>query len=214
MIEQFGILNTLVRPDEPVYGIPFPGSYLVGEDGRVTVKVFHREYQIRATGATVLRSGFGSEVEQGGSLMAESAAGGATVSATLAARELKFMQQIDLYVRIDLDEGLHAYGQPVPEGYFATEVIVTGPEGLRVGEPQYPPTKPFRIEALDEEFQVFEGRVEIVVPLVSAVREGEHVPIDVEVRYQACDDRECFLPQTERLHLDVPLGTLNRPQRR
>ena len=124
------------------------------------------------------------------------------------------MQQLDLYVRIDLDEGLHAYDQPVPEGYLATEVTVTGPEGLRVGEPQYPPTKPFRVEALNEEFQVFEGRVEIVVPLVSAVREGEHVPIDVEVRYQACDDRECFLPQTERLHLEAPLGALNRPQRR
>ena len=75
-----------MRPDEPVYGIPFPGSYLVGEDGRVTEKVFRREYQIRATGATVLRSGFGAEVEQGGSLTAESAAGGATVSATLTAR--------------------------------------------------------------------------------------------------------------------------------
>ena len=203
-----------MRPDEPVYGIPFPGSYLVGEDGRVTEKVFRREYQIRATGATVLRSGFGADVEQGGSLTAESAAGGATVSATLTARELKLMQQLDLYVRIDLDEGLHAYGQPVPEGYLATEVTVTGPEGLRVGEPQYPPTKPFRVEALNEEFQVFEGRVEIVVPLVSAVREGEHVSIDVEVRYQACDDRECFLPQTERLHLEAPLGALNRPQRR
>ena len=26
VIEQFGILNTLVLPDEPVYGIPYPGS--------------------------------------------------------------------------------------------------------------------------------------------------------------------------------------------
>jgi hypothetical protein len=42
----------------------------------------------------------------------------------------------------------------------------------------------------------------------------EAIPLDVTVRYQACNDRECFLPQTKTLHLDVPAEALNRPQRR
>lgn len=214
VIREFGILNTLVLPDEPVYGIPFPGSYLVDEQGLVAEKFFHREYQVRETAATVLRSGFGVAIDLAGSPTAESTVADVSVSAMLAANELKFMQRADLYVRITLAEGLHVNGQPAPEGYFATEVEVSGPEGLRVGEPRFPATTPFRIEGLNEQFQVFEGDVEIAVPLISAIREGDAVSIEVEVRYQACNDHECFLPSTERLRLTAPLGRINRPRPR
>ncbi len=103
VIEQFGILNTLVLPDEPVYGIPYLGSYLVGEDGWGTDKFFHREYQLRETGATVLRSGFRLPVDLGGFLQSAAVEQGAKVSATLGAHDLKFVQRAELYVRIDLD---------------------------------------------------------------------------------------------------------------
>ena len=169
---------------------------------------------MRETAATVLRSGFEVPVDLGGFPHCATTEAGATVSATLGARDLKFMQRSELYVRIDLDEGLHVNGRSAPEGYFPTEVRVTGPEGLRVEEPRYPPTEPFRIQGLEEQFQVLTGGVEIVVPLLSAVRKGDSVPIEIEVRYQACNERECLLPKTERLHLDVPLGQLNRPQQR
>ncbi len=214
MIKQFGLLNTLIMEDEPVYGIPFPGSFLVGEDGLVEEKFFHREYQVRATGATVLRSGFRAAVDLSTSPHAEVSDEDVKLSVVFGGDGLAFMQHGDLYVRIELAEGLHVNGPEAPEGFFATEVRVTGPDGLRVGEPEYPPTTAFRIEGLDEEFQVFEGGVEVVVPLISAVREGDSVPIDVEVQFQACNDGECFLPKTERLHLDVPVATLNLPQRR
>ncbi len=214
VIKEIGLLNTLVKEDEPVYGIPFPGSYLVGEDGLVEEKFFHREYQVRATGATVLRSGFRAAVDLSASPHAELTDGDAKLAATFGGDGLAFMQHGDLYVRIELAEGLHVNGPDVPEGYFATEVRVTGPDGLRIGEPEFPPTAPFRIEGLDEQFQVFEGGVEVVVPLISALREGESVPVEVEVQYQACNDRECFLPKTDRLQLDVPVAALNMPQRR
>ena len=43
--------------------------------------------------------------------------------------------------------------------------------------------------------------------------EGESIPFDVEVRYQACSEQECFMPRTHRLHLEVPVVPLNRPRR-
>ena len=47
VIRAYGILNTLLdegdEGDEE-YGIPYPGSYLVGRDGRVEQKSFYREY--------------------------------------------------------------------------------------------------------------------------------------------------------------------------
>jgi DsbC/DsbD-like thiol-disulfide interchange protein len=214
VIREFGILNTLIRPDEAIYGIPYPGSYLVDENGLVVEKFFHREYQMRETPLTILRSGFSVPVDLSRLTHAETEASGVHISAALTTSQLKFMQRSDLYVHLRLPDGLHVYGQPVPEGYFATEVSVSGPEGLRIGTPRYPQARPLRIEALNEEFRVFEGDVEIVVPLVCGSRAGEGVPIDVEVRYQACSDETCFLPASERVHLDVPLGRLVAGQRR
>ena len=214
LIKSLGILNTLVQPDEAVYGIPFPGSYLLDEDGVIVEKFFHREYQVRDAASMVLRSGFGLPVDLKDNPRVEGGEPDVKVSAQLGTPDLKFRQRVDLYVRIELAERLHLNAPPAPDGFIATEVTVTGPEGLSIGEPRYPQSQPFRVEGLDEEFNVFTGNVEICVELDSSLREVETVPIDVEVRYQACDDHECFVPQTVKLHLDVPLGALTRPQRR
>ncbi len=213
VIKRFGILNTLVQPEEEDhFGIPYPGSYLVGEDGRVVEKFFNREYQVRETSATVLRSGFKVPVDPSSFAHAEAQGDAIRVAATLGATKLRYMQHADLYVTIALDSGVHIYGAPVPEGFVAAEVIVTGPEGLRVGRPQYPATKLFRVEGLEEEFHVFDGEVVIRVPVVNSIREGEAIAINVAVRYQACSDRECFPPKTEELRLEVPLVPVARPQ--
>jgi len=119
-----------------------------------------------------------------------------------------------LYVDIDLDEGLHLYGQPIPEGFIPTEVGVEAPEGVRVDETRYPSTVPFQIDGIDEEFRTFEaGQIRIAVPISNGLAEGDSFPLKVNVRYQACTDRECFLPQNRTLELDVPLLALNRRQR-
>jgi hypothetical protein len=213
VIKRFGILNTLVRADEPVYGIPYPGSYFVDESGVVVAKFFHRRYQVRDAVESVLHEVLGVPLPAD-LPSAEEASEGVRVTVALGAEELAFQRRAHLYVRLALDEGLHLYGQPVPEGYFATEVIVSGPEGLIVEEPRYPPTHELRIEELDEKFNVYEGEVEIVVPVIANIREVDSVPIEVSVQYQACDEHQCFIPQRKVLRLDVPLRPLNRAPRR
>ena len=212
VIKRFGILNTLIKPEEEAYfGIPYPGSYLVDQDGRVVEKFFNREYQMRETSATVLRSGFNLPVDPRSFTHAEAQGGAVRVSATLGATRLRYMQHADLYVTVALDKGLHIYGPSVPEGYVGTEVTVTGTEGLRIGKPMFPATKPFRIKGLQEEFRVLDGEIVIRVPVVNAIRELEAAAIHVAVRYQACNDHECFLPKTEELHLEIAVVPVPRP---
>ncbi|MEE8517910.1 MAG: protein-disulfide reductase DsbD domain-containing protein [Dehalococcoidia bacterium] len=127
---------------------------------------------------------------------------GVTVSAELTATELRNRQHADIYVTLDLDEGLHVYGQPIPKGYVATEVKAVATEGILVGEPQFPPTTPFKVEGLTEEFHAFDGKVEIVVPVVSTVREEGDAAVDLEVSFQACTDQMCYIPRTEKLRLE------------
>jgi hypothetical protein len=213
-IKQLGILNTLVDPDETVYGIPYPGTYVLDEQGIVVQKYFHREYQIREAASFVLEEAFGLPVALDEHPGDSAAIEDVRISARLGAPDLKFRQRVDLHVRIDLPEGLHVGGPQVTESYIATEVTVTGPEGLSIGAPRYPATVPFQVEGLGVPIPVLEGDTVIRVELISGLREMETAPVDVEVRYQACNDRECFLPQAAKLHLELPLGTLNRAARR
>ena len=213
VIRAYGILNTLLDETDEDYGIPYPGSYLVGRDGRVEEKSFHREYQVRETALTTLRTGFGVDAAAPGpdgaaAPAAEVVAPGVRIRATLGAFEMSFMQHADLYVTLEPDEGLHVYGRPIAEGYQAVEVHVDVPEGVRVGEAVEPATRPMRIEGLSDEFNVIEGAAPIRIPITLGISPSEDLTelrIGVQVRYQACTDRMCLVPAQADLEILVPL---------
>ena len=78
--------------------------------------------------------------------------------------------------------------------------------------PRYPETVPFRVEGLDVDFRIFpEGQTRISVSINNGLTEGDSFPLTVTVRYQACSDRECFIPQERTLELVVPVAGLLRP---
>ena len=206
VIRRYGILNTALLPGEEHYGIALPGSYLVGRDGRVEQKVFHRSHRVRESGAAVIRR-VGGRAAPDSWPSASSAEGVVAVSATLEAPVFRFGQVVDLAVRLEPQPGLHLYGRPVPEGFYPTTVRVTSTSPLEVAAARYPPTEPYRVAGIDAELPAFVGEIVVVVPLVSESREGT-IPLDIEVSYQACSERECYLPRTERLRLDVPTRSL------
>ena len=212
MINQYGILNTGVPEDHRLYGMPFPGAYLTDAEGRIARKHFNTNYRVRESAETIIRGDLGEWHDPVGH---PAASEGGAVSAALGSRELMPFSRIDVLVRIDLPEGRHAYGEPVPEGLTATSVTVTGPEDLRVEPPVMPPTRPLFVEGIGEELHVFDGDIRVRVPISYRSSEapggGDTVPITVEVRYQACDELVCFLPAEERLTIDAPLGRHLRP---
>lgn len=197
-IEATGILNRLVAADESeralagreqtilkvatrptasasIYGIPYPGSYLIGPDGRVIEKLFYRHYRTRPSVATVLRSGFGVDFEVRDNPTTEASAEGVRIRAMLGGESMTYMETSMLYVEIDLAEGLHLYAAPVPEGYVATTVTVTAPDSVEIGPARYPRTRPLEVAGLDETFQVFEGPVEIAIPVYYVREDVRHL---------------------------------------
>lgn len=216
VIKEFGILNTLVRPEEEeYYGIPYPGTYLVERDGRVVGKFFNREYQVRDTSATMLSSGFDIQVDAQSTVRDRAGTEAVGISAVLNATDLHPRQQADLYVTLEIERGLHVYGSKVPEGYIPTSISIAAPEGVIIRDARYPDTVPFKIDGLPEEFQVFDADTRIIVPIESRIREPGTVALDIEVRYQACNERECFTPRTERLRVEFQAGSMvpGRPRR-
>lgn len=216
VIKCFGILNTLIAPDEDRYGLPFPGTYLLDGDGTVLRKHFHRRYQIREAASALLRGDLDSVFDSSAYPTTTIDGAGddpASISVTLGAPDLKPLQRVELLVRMQLEPGLHVYGDPIPEGYVATTVEVSGPDDVVVEPARMPPTKPFRVEGLSEQFHVLDGDLEIGVPIMLdnvQRRPEEPIPLEVTVRYQACSDHECRLPVTAHTRLEVLSGALNR----
>ena len=66
-----------------------------------------------------------------------------------------------------------------------------------------PEPHPFRIECLDEQFVVYEGRVTGTVPVTFTKRDAGDLVLQVTVRYQACGANDCLMPVSASLALPV-----------
>lgn len=222
VIRQYGILNDQIEVgDAFLYGIPYPGVFVTDEQGVVVAKFFHDSYKKRESPELLIDAALG-RIELSDD--APRVDGGDTevkITAAIHGGAGSIRQGIrrEVVVRFELGDGLHIYDAPVPDGMVPTTVTVTGPEGLVVEDTIVPPTTPLRLAAMDVELRVWSGTVDLRVPiygageLVSEVRplDRDSIPIDVEVRYQACDADTCLLPKTERLRIEAPLDVIDIP---
>ena len=216
VIRRFGILNTQTeRSGGPLYGVPYPGTYVVDEDGVVVDKFFYDSYKRRDSAENLIDAALGRVVLAEDNPRARGGDEEIRVSATLHGGNgsLKQGAMRRLVVRFELREGLHIYGEPVPEGMLPTSVEVSGPDGIVFEDPVYPPTTPLRLEASGLTLPIWSGTVDVQIPVYALSRfvsecrpvDQESVTLEVTVRYQACDDHDCLLPRTETLNLEVPV---------
>ena len=126
----------------------------------------------------------------------------------------------NVVVRCELKDGMHVYGEPVPEGMIPFQVEVEGPPGLVVEEASKPDTETMRLESVGMELPVISGSFDVVVPvypvgeLASETRplDMDRAEIEVHVRYQACNDDVCLMPKTETFRFDLELDVVDIPK--
>lgn len=223
VIRQYGILNEQVSKDDAlIYGIPYPGIYVCDEQGVLSAKFFHDSYKKRESPEAVIDAAVGRiQIDD----TAQQVEGGEDdVHITVAVRGGRgtIRQGIirHLVVRFTLAEGLHIYGEPVPNGLTATTVSLFGPPGLQVLPMQGPATERLHMASIGVDLNVWSGEVDLVVPffpngeLASETRplDSDSMTLQVEVRYQACDDQQCLLPRSEHFELELPLDVIDVPQ--
>ena len=190
LIRELGILNTLIAEDEAIFGIPYPGSYLLDERGVIVAKFFHREYQQREAPAFVLTEGFGLPPSLEGFPAARASIASASVEVVLGARDLKFWQRVNLHVRVVPAEGWALLAQPA--------VRVTSSADVRIEAPRYPGGTTGG-----------EARLEVL----SAVREGGNVGFEIQVDCVLRDPAGTRVEPTVDLRLEVPVGAMNLARR-
>lgn len=230
VIRRFGILNTLIEPDDPMrhpvtgqafYGIPYPGTYITDQQGIVVEKSFFSNYEKRVSAGTILDRALGSVLVHDEAPQQELRERMATITAFLADAALRRDVASTLYVRIAMDEGFHVYADPLPDGFLATTVDVGPVEGLEIGDAVYPPTHDREFPELGVTLPVFESSAVVAVPVTASAAlvasrppgsdTARTVSIPVKVTYQACSETVCHRPRSVAIELDVPLENLVTP---
>ena len=223
VIRRYGILNTEVSKDDAfLYGIPFPGVYVADEEGRVVASFFHDTYKKRDSPEILIDAALGTIVLDDSAPQVSGGEDDVRITAAIHGGAGSIRQGIvrQLVVRFELAQGLHIYGEPVPQGMVATQVTVTGPPGFATLDTQLPPTETLHLESMNVDLEVWSGTVDIVIPfyakgeLASETRPLDSLEAEVEVavRYQACTDNECLLPRTETFKLNLAMDVIDVPQ--
>lgn len=196
VIRKFGILNTRIPPDHKWSGVPYPGVYMVGKGGLVFDKSFIARHDVRESVNDMLQESFQAEdLERGDShAVAEPYL---KARAYFASATIRQSQLTVLTVEISLRDGIHIYGRPSPEEYTPVELSLDQSEDLLVQRFEYPEPQAMDLEALDERLFVYTGRLVIRAYCMGTSKgQGEVFQVNARLHYQACDDSECYLPQT------------------
>jgi hypothetical protein len=201
IIRDFGILNEQAQQGTMQFGIPHPGTYLVDRAGRVTEKYFEDDYTQRYTSADILVSRFGESGEA-----AHSIAEGRhlRVVASASNGRVRSGQRISLVFDVQLGPRLHVYAPGVKSDYIPIEWSIKESPALTVRAVTYPRSKVLRLKAIKEKVPVYQNALRLVRD-VTVARDAalrplldteEKLTIEGALKYQACDDKLCYPPET------------------
>lgn len=199
-IRAYGILNESVPKDSFSYGIPNPGTYLVDARGIVVAKYFEDDFRVRDTAESILFRQFGLAPEPSRRIAAKHL----EIATSGGQDALRPDQRVTLAVDLDLPEHMHVYAPGVTGGYIPIALRLAASPAWQSDPIVYPAARTMRLEAIHETVPVYIGRFRLldtitlagpqqIEPLLDAQR---NLAVDGDFRYQACDDRECFPPET------------------
>ena len=240
VITDFGILNTVaaeaVGPnrDDPavvadavkyvsvfgasqnIVGTPFPGTFMLDGQGRVTSRFFEAFYRERNTTANVmLRLGVG--------LSPIAAIEGSTAHLKLTAYpsnpNITVGTRFSVAVDIEPNENMHLYAPGAEQmGYRVVGLTLAEVPHIRFEPVEFPDSEIYHFEPLDERVPVYQQPFTLLQEAVvsgepeaaEALAEIDAVTLSGTLDYQACDDTFCFDPVSVPLSFTLDVETLDR----
>jgi hypothetical protein len=202
IIRAFGIFNDNVPEDHEWYGMCFPGTYIVDENGIVRSKYFEEMHRQRFTADTLLIK----EFNVGGGRRTEVRTDHLTLTAFASQDAIRRGNIISLVLDLDLPPKMHVYA-PGVEGYRPISVTVEENPALKIHPTTFPEARMLHLEAIEETVPVYDGKVRIFqdVTISPRYRESE-IAISATFSYQACDDRLCYPPTKVPLEFVLEVG--------
>jgi DsbC/DsbD-like thiol-disulfide interchange protein len=194
------------------YGIPIPITLIVDSKGTVDSKFLDQDYRQRYTAANILARRYGVKFQAS---MDETVAKHVRIVSSASNSSVRGGQHVALILDVELQPGIHVYAPGVQSGYIPIEwKLSTSPTWTNTTV-DYP--EPKRVQLLGEMVPAYEGKMRITREVTIAPQRraaeaanaaGEFV-IEGSFRYQACDDRQCFIPETVPLKWSFHLGQMD-----
>jgi hypothetical protein len=215
IIQSFGILNQATPKNTPFFGIPYPGTYLLDRKGVVISKYFVDDFKERDTAGEILVKQFGIRTEEAHST-AETRYFQLALSSS---NELVHQgQHISLVLDLDLKPGMHVYAPGVQGGYIPIDWKMAGSGGFHASAAEYPKPQILHLEVIKETVPVFLGHLRLVRDLVIGtdaqvkplLGSANELTVEGSLRYQVCDDKECYVPGTQPLQWVLKFEPLDR----
>ena len=199
-------------PSARMVGIPFPGTFMIDGQGRVTSRFFEEFYVERPTvSSLMLELGVGAAPVSATKISTAHLEASAYPSDAAIAPGNRFALTLDIVPRA----GMHVYA-PGASGYRVIAVEVEPQPFVRLLPVQYPQSEIYFFAPLKERVPVYQKpftlRREAVLegtPQAQAALKGrEALTVTATLEYQACDDRICYNPVSVPLTWTLSLRPL------
>ena len=203
---------TVTQASERFRGIPFPGTFIIDRQGRVTSRYFEDFYWERNTVSNImLRVGTAGTPIQAMQVSTTHLDLRTYPSDASVALGTRFSLALDVTPK----RGVHVYA-PGASGYRVVTVNITPQPHVRIQPVRYPASEIYHFVPLNERVPVFQKpftlRVEVVPEATADARKAfagkRELVITGTLEYQACDDKLCFNPESVPLSWTVAMTDL------
>ena len=203
-------------------GTPFPGTFIVARDGRVTARFFEDFYRERNTTASImLRLGAGMEPVEATQVSTDHL----EITTYLSDGTITSGTRFSLVLDVEPRPGMHVYAPGAEaDGYRVVTLRMDPQPYVRLMPIEYPVSESYLFEPLDEVEPVYLDRFilrqDIVLeaifrtPAERQVRNeelamGGTLTLRGSLDYQACNDSICYNPVSVPLSWTVTLTPLD-----
>lgn len=189
---------TVTQAAERFRGIPFPGTFMLDTQGRVTSRFFEDFYWERNTVSNImLRVGAAGTPVEAIRASTQHLALRAHSSDASASPGTRF----SLAVAVTPKRGMHVYA-PGATGYRVVSLNLEPQAHVRTMPVQHPPSEIYHFVPLDERVPVYQKPFTLVTEVVlDATAEARkafagktELVLKGTLEYQACDDKICYNP--------------------
>ncbi len=240
VITAFGILNTVAAEgmgpnrDDPevvadvmkyvavsgagqfAVGTPYPGTFMLDANGRVTSRFFEEFYRERNTTANVM-------LQLGIGLSPIAAIKGSTAELKFTAYPSNSIATVgsrfSIAVDVEPNPGMHVYAPGAEAmGYRVIGLVLAPNPHVRYEPVEFPASEIYYFKPLDELVPVYQRPFRILQEVVvnssgearAGLAELDALTLTGTLNYQACDDEICYLPATVPLSFTLDLQDRDR----
>jgi hypothetical protein len=212
-IARFGILNK--DGTGRLAGIPHPGTFVLDARGVVVARSFEERYEQRATAGSLLARRPGEEPARAADQPLETSH--LVVTAHASDRTAAPGNRLSLLLDVVPKPKMHVYA-PEQKELIPISLTIDANDAIAAHRAEYPNAEKYFFAPLKETQLVYSRPFRVVQPvtlaLTPALRDRaakrESLAITGRLRYQACDDKVCYMPQELRVSWTIGLTPLVR----